>query len=241
MKLPRVDGRIARRILVNFRIEPGVARRLIPRVFDLTMVDGAAMAGVCLIRLERLRPVHLPGVAGLASDNVAYRFAVTWQDGGMTRDGVYIPRRDTSSALQARLGGRIFPGEYGRASVRADERGGEIAIDVDTLAHDGDVHLRAHEAAALPSGSVFASLDDASAFLQRGAAGYSATRAGNRLDGLLLTTHGWSVRPLSVDSIESSFFDDTGRFPPGSVIFDNALIMRNLAHDWRALPGMPAA
>ena len=238
MRLERIEGRIRRRILVNFRVDREVARRLVPDVFDLDLVGGGAMAGVCLIRLEAMRPGRLPAGVGLSSENAAYRFAVTRDHG--RAPAVYIPRRDTSSALQARLGGRFFPGEYGRINVDAADRDGRIAIDIETTNHDGDVRLRAHETTAFPAGSAFGSLDEASAFFARGALGFSARRSGDRLDGVLLNVPSWRVSSLVVDSIESAFLADRAKFPSGSVIFDNALIMRDAAHEWRALGDHPS-
>jgi hypothetical protein len=41
--------------------------------FDFALVDGWAIAGLCLIRLEQLRPAWLPAQAGISSESVAYR------------------------------------------------------------------------------------------------------------------------------------------------------------------------
>jgi hypothetical protein len=38
-----------------------------------------------------------------------------------------------------------------------------------------------------------------------------------------------------VDVVESTFFLDEERFPPGSVEFDSALIVRDIPHEWRRL------
>jgi hypothetical protein len=43
-----------------------------------------------------------------------------------------------------------------------------------------------------------------------------------------------------VDLVESSFFDDRTRFPEGSIAFDCALLMRDLAHEWHARPQLAA-
>jgi hypothetical protein len=56
------------------------------------------------------------------------------------------------------------------------------------------------------------------------------------LDGLRLETQHWRVEPLAIDEAYSSFFSDEARFPPGSVEFDCALIMRDIPHQWRAEP-----
>jgi len=49
------------------------------------------------------------------------------------------------------------------------------------------------------------------------------------------------VSPLDVKLVESSYFDDPSRFPVGSVELDNALIMRNVAHEWHTLPRVDMA
>ena len=59
MKLPKVHGVIGRRLLVNFRVEPGVIQRQLPAPFRPKLYDGHAVAGICLIRLEDIRPETL--------------------------------------------------------------------------------------------------------------------------------------------------------------------------------------
>ncbi|MCK6460159.1 MAG: hypothetical protein L6Q95_09730, partial [Planctomycetes bacterium] len=67
-----------------------------------------------------------------------------------------------------------------------------------------------------------------------GSIGYSATASGRRLDGVVLKTLSWSVAPLAIDHVSSSYFEDRTAFPANSVTFDCALIMRNVAHEWQA-------
>ena len=240
MKLPAIEGLIRRRILVNFRVDPDVLRPMVPEAFQIKTVKGYGMAGICLIRLEQVRPKSLSGRVGISSDNVAYRVAVRWESHGQTHDGVFIPRRDTSSSLQHRLGGRIFPGEYHHSVLTARDEHGRITITCRSTDGRGDVDLVARESDLFPASSVFESLDDASTFFEQGAIGYSTSSDAGRLDGLLLRSETWSVSPLVVDLVGSTFFDDPERFPPGSVTRDNALIMRNITHEWQAMPDMIA-
>jgi hypothetical protein len=72
-------------------------------------VRGFAVGGICLIWLREIRPDGWPAVTGLRSDNAAHRIAVEWDDNGQVRTGLYIPRRDTSSMVNALLGGRMNP------------------------------------------------------------------------------------------------------------------------------------
>jgi hypothetical protein len=237
--IPAIRGVIKRRILVNYRVEPAGLRGVVPAPVKIRLVGGYAMAGVCLIRLERVRPSAVPGPdVGLASDNVAYRVAVEWDDPETheQRQGVYIPRRDTSSSLQRAFGGRFFPGEYHYSRFTASDQDGRVAITVSSDDGGGDVDVDASEGDAFPEDSVFGSLAEASRFFEEGSVGFSAKHDDDRLDGLLLLTESWAVRPLAIRSARSSFFERIETMAPGSVSFDNALIMRNVPHEWQALP-----
>src|SRR4029453_2665240 len=112
MRLPSVQGVIRRRILVNFRVDPEVMRAQIPARFTPKLHDGKAIAGICLIRLEEIRPRSLPAFVGLASENAAHRVAVRWRgEGGEEKEGVLIPRGDTCTSLYSISGGRFLPGQ----------------------------------------------------------------------------------------------------------------------------------
>ena len=128
MRVPRVHGTIKRRLLVNFRVDPAVMQRLLPARFRPKLHDGHAIAGICLIRLENIRPHRFPAILGLSSENAAHRVAVVWDDDTGAREGVYIPRRDTGSFVNHLVGGRLFPGEHQRASFQVTEDAGRIAL-----------------------------------------------------------------------------------------------------------------
>jgi hypothetical protein len=233
VRLPAVRGVIRRRILVNYRVDPGVMRALLPACFEPKVHNGYSIAGVCLIRLEAVRPAPLPAFLGLSSENAAHRIAVTWDAGAGRREGVFIPRRDSDSAVNRLAGGRLFPGEHHRAEFAVRET--DDGIDVGMRSSDGVVSLRmrGRTGGGMPPTSCFRTLEAASDFFERGSLGYSVTRDGGRLDGLELRTLGWRVEPLQVDEIRSSWFADAARFPNGSAEFDCALIMRDVAHEWR--------
>ncbi len=156
MRLPVIQGIIRRRILVNFRVEPEVIERQIPARFRPKLQAGKAVAGICLIRLEQIRPKMMPLFVGLASENAAHRVAVTWEtDEGTTEEGVYIPRRDTNSEMNHLVGGRFFPGEHHKAAFAVEET--EDEIDFSMKSEDGmvAVELQGKVSDELPSSSVF--------------------------------------------------------------------------------------
>jgi uncharacterized protein YqjF (DUF2071 family) len=235
MRLPVIQGTIRRRILANFRVDPEVMKREIPSRFSLQLQNGHAVAGICLIRLEHVRPRNVPEIIGLSSENAAHRVAVIWDEHGKTREGVFISRRDTNSQVNSLLGGRIFPGEHHRANFSVEESDLDIALKVKS--EDGNVALEiaGRVGSALPAGSMFQSLQQASAFFERGSIGYSVTQQQKRLDGLELRTANWLVEPLNVSSIYSSYFSDKNRFPAGSIEFDHALIMRDIKLEWHSV------
>jgi uncharacterized protein YqjF (DUF2071 family) len=236
--LPTMHGTIDRRMLVNFRVQPELVRGILPPYFRPKLVNGWAVAGVCLIRLRHIRPRGFPSFVGLTSENAAHRIAVEWTENGLTREGVFIPRRDTSSAFQVFAGGRFFPGVHHLAEFDVNEANGEYRLRM--RSHDGAVLVKLHarRAAKISTNSVFASLVEASEFFARGAIGYSATENPDCCDGLELQTARWQVEPLEVHSLESSFFDDESRFPKGTIQCDCALLMQNIEHQWHVLPRM---
>ena len=73
-------GRIRRRILVNWVADPEPVARLLPAPFRPKLLRGRAVVGVCLIRLEGLRPEALPNALALSSESAAHRVAVEWDD-----------------------------------------------------------------------------------------------------------------------------------------------------------------
>jgi hypothetical protein len=234
MRIPVLKGTIKRRLLVNFRADPTVVQSILPPPFRPKLHQKHSLVGICLIRLEQIRPAGLPGMLGLSSENAAHRIAVEWTDSaGIQREGVFIPRRDTGSFLNRVAGGRVFPGEHHPARFSILDRGGHI--DFSMQSHDGSVVVKvtADDADTLPASSCFSSLTEASAFFEGGSLGYSVTRDGERLDGLLLRTTDWRIRALSVTAVHSSFFGDRKQFPVGSVVFDHALIMRDILHEWQ--------
>ncbi len=239
MRLPTIEGIIRRRILVNYRIDPAVIQRLLPSRFRPKLHEGRAIAGICLIRLEHIRPKVLPAFIGINSENAAHRIAVLWDDEqGVTREGVFIPRRDTGSELNHLMGGRIFPGEHNKASFVVMESETEISFSMESEDGQVKVGLAGRISGALPDSSIFPSLSAASAFFESGSLGYSVTGDVNRLDGIELETKEWRVEPLTLDRVNSSFFADEKMFPKGSAEFDHALIMRNIAHEWHSAADM---
>ena len=234
MKIPTIIGTIDRRILINYQVDKDVLAKFLPDPFRPKLVNDKAVAGICLIRLKNIRPKGLPKAIGISSENGAHRIAVEWTENGQTKEGVYIPRRDTSSKLNSLAGGRIFPGVHHLANFMVEEKDGNYFLEFKS--DDGTfLSINAHETTVWNKESVFDNLECASDFFEKGAAGYSPDKTGETFDGLELKTYKWEVTPLTVTQVRSSFFENQKIFPSGSIKFDNALLMRRIEHEWKSL------
>ena len=232
MKIPTIQGIIDRRILVNYAVDREVAKAMVPAPFTPKLVNDKAIAGICLIRLKHVRPKGLPAFIGVGSENGAHRIAVEWEEDGELKEGVYIPRRDTSSMFNTLVGGRLFPGKHYHAKFDVDEKDGHYHVAFKSS--DGTViSVDAKLTDTFDPTSIFKDLPTASAFFKTGAVGYSPNN--KKYEGLLLNTYKWEVKPLKITKVVSSFFENENMFPKGSVKFDNALLMTNIGHEWSSI------
>ncbi len=226
-----VECTIERRLLVNYRIDPEVVERHLPAPFRPQLVSGWAVGGVCFIRLGSLRPNHSPGVVGITTENVAHRFAVEWDDDSGTQVGVFIPRRDTNSRITALAGDRIFPGMHRMARFEVHEHGPDLRLGVESRDGTLGLSVNARESQTL-GGELFSSLEQAIDFFRRGSLGFSPSGSSSCLEGVRLQAQSWDARPVAIEDMKSSLFDDHEAFPSGSCTLDFGLVMRDLLAKW---------
>jgi hypothetical protein len=219
-------AQVRRRLLVSYRINPVVAQSLIPQQFRPQIVDGSAVAGVCMIGLESVRPGWVRPRIGLRTENVAHRIAVEWEENGETRSGVYIVARHSSSLLPVLAGGRLFPGVQRRARFDLDET--ESRFRVSMAAPGTRVSVDVRLGGAWTS-TLFPTIEAASSFYKAGAVGWSPRRDGVGVEPLKLTSEEWAVEAGQVMNLKSSYFD---ALPKGSAELDSVLVMRDIPMLW---------
>ncbi|HEV8190240.1 MAG TPA: hypothetical protein VGP82_01970 [Ktedonobacterales bacterium] len=137
-----------------------------------------------MIRLKQIRPHGVPSPVGISSENAAQRIAAEWEEQGELREGVYIPRRDTSSWSNVRAGGRIFPASHHHARFYVTESDDDFHVELDGDDVSTHVLLEAQRAADLPMTSLFGILQEASGFFERGSVGYSPASRSGTYDGI---------------------------------------------------------
>ena len=169
--LPLIQGVIARRMLLNFRADAEIVQRLLPAPLQVDRQHGHAIVGVCLIRMENLRPQGVPGVFGLSSENMAHRVAIRYPSSDGIRPGVFIWSRETDQRLVELLGGRLFPGVHHRARFQVSETQNSLAMDVTSDDGKADVRFSAHASGKWRDTQSFGSFDEVSEFFRKGDCG----------------------------------------------------------------------
>jgi hypothetical protein len=219
-------AQVRRRLLISYRVDPDVAQGLIPSGFRPQIVDGSAVAGVCMIGLQSVRPGWFRPRVGLRTENVAHRIAVEWDESGTTRNGVYIVERHSSSLLPVLAGGRLFPGVQKHARFDLDETESRFRVSMSAPGTrvSVDVQLGGPWISTL-----FPNVEAASDFYQRGAVGWSPRRDGQGVEPLELTSKEWAIEPGQVISLKSSYFD---ALPEGAATLDSVVVMRDIPLFW---------
>jgi hypothetical protein len=236
--LPPFAATIERRLLVGYRLDPDVARTLLPASLRPHLVDGSAVAGFCAMRLGSVRPAFARTRLGWRGESAAHRIAVQWDDTdadgrAIVRSGVYVPIRHSAARFPTVIGGRVFPGVQRRAHFDITDTPARSRIAFSAPDVQGRIDV---EVTDTWSSTLFATVDDASAFNRDGNVAWSPTRAsrsGSALDCLSLHTDAWRVTPGRVLDAESSFFT---ALPAGSAVLDHALVMQGVPMRWGTTP-----
>lgn len=237
MHVHDIDAFLERRLLLNYRVDPEVVQAILPEPFGPRLVDGYAIAGVCLIHMTAVRPKHLPAAVGIDVQGSAHRIAVQWFDSGVKREGVYIVRRDSGSRIVGLIGRRALAEHPARFDAR--ETQDHFAIDVCSDDGFGSVLVRAHVEPALTS-SVFTSAAHAQAFFEHGGPGYTEV-GGGRFTGVALSAASWEMAPVQLLEARSAWLENDTIFPAGSAVPDSAMVMRKTESWWRSVPPVNAS
>lgn len=224
--LGTLRAQVRRRLLITYRVDPAVAAALVPAPLRPQLVNGSAVAGVCMIGLRSVRPGWLRPRVGFRTENVAHRVAVEWDEVGGTRTGVYIVERHSSSLLPVIGGGRLFPGVQRRGRFDLDESGDRFRVRMTAPGIRVAVDV---EAGNGWQSELFTSVEEASEFHRQGSVGWSPCAGDRGLEALELTSVDWAAEAATIHSAESSFFDS---LPVGSAVLDSALVMRDLPFFW---------
>lgn len=207
---------------------------MLPTGLRVRIVEGSALAGICLIRLGQIRPAGVAGSLlpenwGWRAENAAHRIAVEWHGVGGPQQGVYIPVRHSASWLPVLGGGRIFPGAHRKARFTTAETASRFNIVMNSVEAQLEVGASAVTGSAIWQSTLFSNLAEASALFAAGKVAWSPGRRQGVVEGVRLQTERWQIEPAEVHTLSSSFFD---ALPSSAISFDSALLMRNIPSYW---------
>lgn len=86
-------------------------------------------------------------------------------------------------------GGRLYPGMHHPASFQVLETRDQVRVAFRARDGSAEVEVEIRIVEELGGSAIFRDADEASAFFEKGAAGFSATRDSARFDGLELRTY----------------------------------------------------
>lgn len=198
--LRSISGRIRGRLLVNALIDPAEAATVLPLGLRPHVLDGATIAGCCLLELDHVRPSWVPRALGVSTRAAAHRISVEWGDADALTVGVYVPVRHTDSRLAVLAGGRLFPGVHRRAGIDLARNDGSIrwcvqvpgsaGFGLEVVATEGDSSTTGRD-------SVGRACIDATLGLSPGPDG--------RLECVEMAPAHRLARPVDVESLDSGF------------------------------------
>jgi hypothetical protein len=226
----RHTGIMARRLLVNWRVPPRAAQRALPPGVRPHLVHGHAVVGLCLVRLEKLRPARLPPLFGLASENVAVRMGVEIDTRAGPEKAVLIFHRDTNSWVNFLCAPRVGFGRQHRVRISVRQEKDRTQITMSSPAHSFDVAVQPAE--ELSKASVFGALEEAANYFRGSEKGYSPAPAGLGWHAAKLQLFTWKLAPMRILHARSTFIE---RMFGGTASVDSAFVMRNIPHAWTAI------
>lgn len=123
----RLRGTIRHRLLLTYRVDPEWLRRSLPPGFAPTVVDGAALGGLCLLAWQGLGPDWAPRGAGLDAVGVAERW-FAHRVGRRHVPGLVIPRRWMHGRAATWATRRVAGGHVRPATVAFLRHGSELRV-----------------------------------------------------------------------------------------------------------------
>jgi hypothetical protein len=209
----------------------------LPAPFNPRLYKGVGVGGICMIRFLGLRPRFTPSQFGIDSENAAHRIAVEWDLNGEKFEGVYIPKRNTSSRFNYLAGGRVFPGIFQMSRFHVLERNDMYQVKItEQSENEPMVFFDGEVSPHLLGNSIFPNLETASEFFVKSAVGYSISKDQSHFQGMELRLMEWDIKPMKINQAFVRLFEEDRHFPKGTTVLDSAMLMRNLRHEWHRIP-----
>ena len=205
------------RVVVFYRVEPDVARGLLPSELRPRITAGSAIVVLCYTHLGRLETRFLPHRLA-TSHHLAYRVSAEAAGENGPTCSTWVAHRETSSRIGARWNEKVFRHGHGRSRFSIEDDACELTLRVESSRGD-ELFLRA--SACESTGTVFSQPNDVGEFFRND--GTIRPHGVFAREADVVDAHNAFVpEPLALIELRSAFFEDPDRFPSGSVAIDGA-------------------
>lgn len=208
-------GTIDRCWLFTFQSPADEIRALLPSHVELVTHHGCGFYNAVVCHVSRMRPHPLPALVGKSYWHVAYRTYVRfYAESGETIEGLYFFRSDCDSKLMTWGGNLLTDFCFHNAGIEVVEDDNRVEISVDAAGAAVDVAMDRNRAPQVPADSVFASLEEAAAFLKYHPAGIAVDDAGNaNVVHINRNEADWKYRLVTVTESCWEFFSGSSARP----------------------------
>lgn len=228
-----VKARMLERYIFNYRMPPAeLAKRLPAPWLEPQVVGGSAAVSFCILWLNRLTVAPFPALFNFTTISCAYRIGVVDTSVDPPEPSVYVTDRWADLPLVSILGPLVLQDT--------------IPVIKAAIGHlpDGKTHLEMSYTDASPlfsaavrpradgtlGSSVFASVEEFTAFIKGGVSSYGASLHPGRLTKVDLYKEDVSYEPLDASIDYSELVDET--WSDAGLAFDSAVRAKGAKYVW---------
>ncbi len=232
-RLAQATGVLENTVMLNFRTDVEVLKRILPFPFDPRLVDGFGLVSILLFRMKDLYCETNIGWPSLPSDHVLYRISVSFNHGGRRQSGMYILRHEVNTRLPLRQRRRgLFP--LAGSPVRWNKNPWKDQFEW-TLKSGSRTKLqvKARPGRSFSGGSLFQNLEEAADFFSH----ERFVLAPRYQQSIFSSTHflplSWEVKPLQVLRLKTDFKQLANLFPSDRIFYDSGLMWPQMPCKWQ--------
>jgi hypothetical protein len=220
--ITHLRGPIGCRLLIVYRTDPRALAALLPPELAPAEFKGHGLAALVYTHRVRASGRWWKAPPSQGGDLLSLRFDAQFHGESPQRAAVWIPRRDTSSELSARMSSLLLPGEHQCCDVALEQS--ECALELCVKSTRGEeLYLRAGLAGEL-RGSLFANPRELEHWLAeprivRPKSPFEALEP--EFDRSALASGRLAAEPIEVRVLRAHPFDDPQIFAPGTVELDS--------------------
>lgn len=232
----------AEAVCVNLRVEPAALRPLIPEVFDLDLYRDSAFVSLTASRLKGFGLVGLPQPLRMNFYQATYRAHVTYTDfRGRRMRGCYFVQSATNSQVMSLTSNLLpeFRAHHCQTYPMVMARTGDhwvLTVDSGTDP-SGKVVLvlnTAQPLGAMPSSSMFPSIEEAYTYIVDFRDAFSYDRQTNEVFLLQIDRGDWHIQVVQPVDYYLGYMSE-GPFPSGAAMLDSVFYFTDTPYRWLPL------